>query len=57
MARYHGDLLYRETRFKRGGLKTQIVEIDSVARAMESGSNGFRVVRKHASEIVSLSVV
>jgi hypothetical protein len=31
-------------------VKTQIVEIDSVARSMESSSNGFRVVRKHASD-------
>ena len=31
-------------------VKTQIIDIDSVARSVESCSNGFRVVRKYAPE-------
>ncbi len=31
-------------------VKTQIIEIDSLARAMECSSNGLRVVREHAPD-------
>src|ERR1700736_2297383 len=57
MASYHCDLLDRKTRFEQATgpfmaqiVKTQIVEIDSIARSMECSSNGFRVIREHAPD-------
>jgi len=57
VARYHRDLLDRKTGFKQSTsafmtqiVKAQIIDIDSVARPVEGSSNGFRVVRKYATE-------
>jgi hypothetical protein len=57
MAGHHCDLLDRKTGFEQATgpfmaqvMKTQIVDIDIVARPMESSSDRFRVVRKHAPD-------
>jgi hypothetical protein len=57
MACHHCNLLYRKAGFEEPArtfmaqvVKTQILEIDSVARPMKSGSDGFRVVGKYTTD-------